>query len=246
MARGARASLPDRADFAEPPLSPPRRAQAPPPLRQKMLLQQQMRLQQGGGAGGAAVGGGGSGERPRSPFAFLGGGGSPSRERGRGRAAAVDAAGRRSSAPGLSGAKGTASGGGTADNGSSRTSGEVDPSGSDEDAARATLAATATAARDGEGRVGSVSGPQFDVLWRASQGWVLEKVMRRVELPSHMSRHRPPWEKADQRRGQGRRGGGGSAVEAAALSRSGSSPLLRSGEIVVVERSLPVHSSEGK
>lgn len=237
--RGVRALSTDRAtskDSAEPPASPPTRAQAPPPLRQKMLQQQQqMRLQQGGGGtGGAGVGGGGgggSGERPRSPFAFLGGG-SPSRERETDRAAAaaaVDTA-RRSSAQGLSG--------GAGGNGSSRAD-ELAPSAPNEDAVRvvalpevALPAAAVPAARGGDGRaVGAVSGPQFDVLWRASRGWVLEKVMRKVELPSHVSRHRPPWDKADQGRAEGRRGGR-SAVEPGALSRTGSSPVLCSGEVL--------------
>lgn len=209
-------------DSAEPPASPPRRAQAPPPLRQKMLQQQQqqLRLQQGGGGGGGSGGGGSAGavEKPRSPFAFLGGG-SPSRERERDRAgSAADGGARRSSSPVPSSA-----------NGGSRAGGELGPFALDGEAARPPVPAPAV--RGGEGRVGAVSGPQFDVLWRASRGWVLEKVMRRVELPSHVSRHRPPWEKADQGRAQGRRGGGGAAAEAGALARSGSSPMLKSGEV---------------
>ena len=210
-------------DSAEPPASPPRRAQAPPPLRQKMLLQQQqqLRLQQGGGGGGGSGGGGSAGavEKPRSPFAFLGGG-SPSRERERDRAgSAADVGARRSSSPVPSSA-----------NGGSRAGGELGPFALDGEAARPPVPAPAV--RGGEGRVGAVSGPQFDVLWRASRGWVLEKVMRRVELPSHVSRHRPPWEKADQGRAQGRRGGGeGAAAETGALARSGSSPMLKSGEV---------------
>lgn len=171
-----------------------------------------MRLHQGGGSGS------GSGDKPRSPFAFLGGSGSPQRkdlERD-----GADHSRRSSAPPETSAIKDFAHGSSTARNGGSNgRAGNLNQYGPDEEAARAS---------DGVGRRGgAMSGPQFDMLWRASRGYILEKVMRRVELPSHVSRHRPPFEKADQR-GQGGEGG---AAGSAGLSRSGSSPtLLPSGE----------------
>lgn len=75
-------------------------------------------------------------------------------------------------------------------------------------------------------------GPQFGVLWEASRGWVLDKVMRKMELPSHISRHRPPLRgrgsDEDGARGGGEGGSGGERVRR--LSRSGSGAGLGSGE----------------
>ena len=222
-------------------LSPPGRTPAPPPLRQKMLQQQQqMRLQQGGARSGAG-GAGGSGDKSRSPFAFLGGGSSPSREGGRDRAATAGGA-RRSSAPGVSGGGGGGGGGGASDPSgvgagtsgttvvtAGGTAGAADPFAPDEETTRASARGGGGGGGGGEGQVGAVSGPQFDPLWRASRGWVLEKVMRRVELPSHVSRHRPPWGKAERDREQGRKRGG-TPAESPGLGRSGSCPLMPSGD----------------
>lgn len=91
------------------------------------------------------------------------------------------------------------------------------------------------AARDMEASM-SVSGPDFASLWERCHGCVLEKVMRRIELPSHVSRHRPPlagdapagdgggW-------GQGGCGGGGgsSSTPIRRLSRSGSGASVVAG-----------------
>ncbi|CAM9333451.1 unnamed protein product [Ectocarpus sp. 4 AP-2014] len=169
-------------------VSPPRQVRAPPPLRQKMLLQQQQQQQQGGGSEVGA----GDKASSASPFAFLGGGTPPSDgERKVVTAGDSYSHARRSSAPGVS-PTGVASRG--AGIGGKNGPGRVDPFPSEEDAPRVS---------DRAGRVQGVSGPPFEPLWRASRGWVLEKVMRRVELPPHVSKHRPPWDKACQ---QGRRG----------------------------------------
>lgn len=229
------------------PSSPPRRAQAPPPLRQKMLQQQQQQMlhqQQQGGPGVRHGSGGGSGvgersrEKPRSPFAFLGGGSPPRdspRERDRERVAWDGT--RRSSAPGVS-AGGTASrgpgtgvaasgrGGGLGSGGGGRVGG--DSFGPEEDVPRPPAQGAA------RGGVGTVSGPQFDLLWRASRGWVLEKVMRRVELPPHVSRHRPPWDRVGQEQGQGHGGEGGEAGRGRKSSRRGTGPAVSPGEMCCV------------
>ncbi|CAN0022707.1 unnamed protein product, partial [Hapterophycus canaliculatus] len=221
------------------PSSPPRRAQAPPPLRQKMLLQQQQQQQHGGSGGrnggGGGGGGGGAGgasersrEKPRSPFAFLGGGSPPRdspREGDRDRVAWDGT--RRSSAPG--GTPGGAAGRGPGTVAVPAGRGALGsgrggafgghPSTPDEDVPRPPV-------QGGARGVGAVSGPQFDLLWRASRGWVLEKVMRRVELPSHVSRHRPPWDRAGQEQGRGRRGGGEEAGKGRRFSRRDSGPVV--------------------
>lgn len=66
----------------------------------------------------------------------------------------------------------------------------------------------------------SLSGPDLRTLWEASRGLVLEKVMRKIELPSHISRHRPPL---------GGEGAGGGTPGGRRLSRSGSGATLGSG-----------------
>ncbi|CAM9783591.1 unnamed protein product, partial [Scytosiphon promiscuus] len=134
-------------------------------------------------------------EKPRSPFAFLGGGSPPRdspRERDRERVAWDGT--RRSSAPGVhaggvagrgAGAGGTSAGRGGLGSGRAGATVGGDSSAPDGDVPRPSV-------QGGGKGIGAVSGPQFDLLWRASRGWLLEKVMRRVELPTHVSRHRPP------------------------------------------------------
>ncbi|CAN0403428.1 unnamed protein product, partial [Ectocarpus sp. 8 AP-2014] len=183
-------------------VSPPRQVRAPPPLRQKMLLQQQQQQQQGGGSEVGA----GDKASSASPFAFLGGGTPPS-DGERKAVTAGNSHARRSSAPGVS-PTGVASRG--AGIGGKSGPGRVDPFPPEEDAPRVS---------DRAGRVQGVSGPQFEPLWRASRGWVLEKVMRRVELPPHVSRHRPPWDKACQQGRRGERGAVGTG-----RSSSGTAP----------------------
>ncbi|CAB1100395.1 unnamed protein product [Ectocarpus sp. CCAP 1310/34] len=187
-------------------VSPPRQARAPPPLRQKMLLHQQQQQQQQRQQGGSSEVGAGEKAGSASPFAFLGGGTPPS-DGERKVITAGNSHARRSSAPGVS-PTGVASRG--AGVGGKNGPGRVDPFQSEDDAPRVS---------DRAGRVQGVSGPQFEPLWRASRGWVLEKVMRRVELPPHVSRHRPPLDKACQ---QGRRGGKGAV--GSGTSSSGTAP----------------------
>lgn len=140
-------------------------------------------------------------EKPRSPFAFLGT--APAKDKRRGSHE------RRSSAPVAA----------------VKVAGAVIASGGVENGRRPW--ADAVAFRSAGGNAAeveapmAVSGPEFEVLWSASRGWVLEKVMRRIELPSHVSRHRPPW-------GGGRDGKGEGAARR--VSRSGSGAVFGSGE----------------
>lgn len=67
-----------------------------------------------------------------------------------------------------------------------------------------------------------LSGPGFEELWNGGRGWVLEKVMRKIEIPSYVSRHRPPFE-----------GTRAKEVGVRRLSRSGSGTSLGSGEFMV-------------
>lgn len=103
--------------------------------------------------------------------------------------------------------------------------------------------AEALAFRSGGGKSRDVevpmvlSGPEFSSSWESSQGSILEKVMRRIELPSHVSRHRPPLAASGG-------GGGGSGKYAPGnrvggtetshtrrrFSRSGSGTSCASGE----------------
>lgn len=84
----------------------------------------------------------------------------------------------------------------------------------------------------------TLSGPDFGTLWESFNGSVLEKVMRRIELPSHVSRHRPPLDEA----GAGGAGGGcrreGSVHSGRRLSRSGSGASVLSGMMVILLSSL--------
>lgn len=162
--------------------------------------------------------------KPRSPFSFLGGG-SPAKDR-RGHL-------RRSSAPGF-GVVGGNVGGGAGEGGGGED--EVGVTGGSDSVGvgggvsvgrRDSLSEAFRSEGGGGGRDTSVRspGPEFEVLWMASRGWLLEKVMRRIELPSYISRHRPPW----GGEGQARRRGG-AAGELRRRSRSGSGTALSSGE----------------
>ena len=182
----------------------------------------------GGGLNGGSSGLGGGEVKPRSPFSFLGGAGSPSKE-SRGHL-------RRSSAPGFGVVGGGVGGGGGGDEagvsggaGVGVGGGNVGSGGGSGSGVgrRESWGEAFRSEGNGGGRDTSARspGPEFEVLWMASRGWLLEKVMRRIELPSYISRHRPPW----GMEGQARRRGGGGAGELRRRSRSGSGTALTSG-----------------
>lgn len=173
------------------------------------------------------VNGSGNGaEKPRSPFAFLGAGSGVDKRRGSHE--------RRSSAP-VAVAAGVKMAGAVVASGDVEEDDERRPwagtgAGAGVDAvAFRSAGGNAVAAAGGGTGVGAamaVSGPEFDVLWSASRGWILEKMMRRIELPSHVSRHRPPLGKEEGQQGKGE----GAAAARRRVSRSGSGASLGAGE----------------